>query len=296
MKILLVDDSDIQIRIARAVLIQAGHQVVQAANGQIAWELLQSEHFRFVITDWIMPVMDGLELIRRIRAANWAHYTYIILLTSQDSKDRLIEGLNAGSDDFLSKPFDTGELMARLGIGKRILDLETRLADMARQDLLTGLFNRRALYETLQTLSSQAQREQSCLSVILIDLDHFKRVNDQFGHPAGDQALRLVAALLQKHQRAYDHVGRWGGEEFLAVLPNTEPRHAYQVAERLRASIAASPLALDAQTPIELTASMGVAGNNYRVAPLAIDVLLKQADDALYQSKNSGRNQVYLYQ
>ena len=196
MKILIVDDSEIQLRILQSVLSNAGYQVIQAQNGQSAWELIQNDHVRLIITDWMMPILNGPGLIQRIRSANWPVYTYIILLTSQDAKDQVIEGLNAGADDYLTKPCDPGELLARLGIGQRILDLESRLADMARQDLLTGIFNRRALYETLQAEASQACRAVRPLSLIMLDLDHFKSINDQYGHPVGDHVLQLVAATL----------------------------------------------------------------------------------------------------
>ncbi|MBI5848520.1 MAG: diguanylate cyclase [Nitrospirae bacterium] len=295
MKILAVDDSDVQLRILRMVLKSAGHEVVEAINGQVAWELLQKEHIRLVITDWMMPTLTGPELIRRIRAANWASYTYIILLTSQDTKDQVVAGLNAGADDYVTKPFDPAELVARLGIAQRILDLEARLAAMARQDLLTGLFNRRALYETLQAAVSQATREASPLSLILVDLDHFKLVNDQYGHPMGDQVLQRVAEILRTNKRAYDSVGRWGGEEFLMVLPNTNLDQAVVVAERLRALLASIQLPVNDQTKITLSASLGITSTQNNLPPFLIDSLLKQADEALYQAKGKGRNCVCVF-
>jgi len=293
MKILAVDDSEIQLHILRTVLKNAGHEVAEAVNGQAAWDLLQHEHLRLIITDWMMPVLSGPELIRRIRAANWSAYTYIILLTSQDTKHQVVEGLNAGADDYLTKPFDPAELVARLGIGQRILDLEARLADMARQDLLTGLFNRRALYETLQAVLSQATRDTSPLSLILIDLDHFKSINDQYGHPMGDQVLQRVADTLRQSKRAYDSVGRWGGEEFLIVLPNTDLDQAMIVAERLRAMLAATQLVVSDQNTITLSASLGVTTTER--ATLSLEVLLKRADEALYQAKGKGRNCVCVF-
>ncbi len=295
MKILAVDDSDVQLRILKMVLKNAGHEVVEAPNGQVAWEMLENEHFRLSITDWMMPVLTGPDLIRRIRAANFPSYTYIILLTSQDTKDQVVAGLNAGADDYLIKPFDPAELIARVGIGQRILDLEARLADMARQDLLTGLFNRRALYETLQATLNQATREASPLSLILIDLDHFKLVNDQYGHPAGDKVLQRVAETLLKNKRGYDTVGRWGGEEFLMILPNTDLDQAAIVAERLRATLAATQLAVTDSKTLALNASLGVTSMQRTQQPFTIETLLKQADEALYQAKGKGRNCVCMF-
>ena len=290
MKILTVDDSDVQLRIVKAVVKSAGHEAVGATDGQVAWDMLQKEHYRLIITDWMMPNLNGLELIRRIRAANWASYTYIILLTSQDTKSQVVAGLNAGADDYLTKPFDPAELIARLGIAQRILDLEARLADMARQDLLTGLANRRALYETLQASLSQATREASPLSLILVDLDHFKLVNDQYGHPVGDQVLQRVAETLSKNKRGYDTVGRWGGEEFLVILPNTDLDQAMIAAERLRATLAAAQLVVTDKISITLNASLGVTSTQHTPSPFTIETLLKQTDAALYQAKGNGRN------
>ena len=295
MKILAVDDSDIQRKILRTILTKTGHQVTEATSGKAAWELLQTEHIRLIVTDWMMPELSGPDLIRRIRAANWSAYTYIILLTSQDSKDQVVEGLNAGADDYLTKPFDPGELIARLEIGQRILDLEARLADMARRDLLTGLCNRRALYETLQAEYSQAARETRPLGLILVDLDHFKLINDQYGHPVGDQVLQLVAQTLEKNKRAYDCVGRWGGEEFLVILPNTDLVQAALVAERLRGIIAATRFPIEGKGVIELSASMGVTSSEQDFATLSLETLLKQSDEALYHAKDAGRNRVGIH-
>jgi two-component system chemotaxis response regulator CheY len=295
MKILAVDDAEIQLRILKSVLESAGHEVVEANDGQVAWEMLQDEHYRLVITDWMMPRLTGPELIQRIRAANWASYTYIILLTSQDAKSQMIEGLNAGADDYLIKPFDPAELIARLGIAQRILDLEARLADMARQDLLTGLFNRRALYEILQAALSQAGREASPLSLILIDLDHFKSVNDHYGHPMGDLVLQRVAETLRTNKRRYDSVGRWGGEEFLVILPNTDMNAGVIVAERLRAGIASTPLSIAQTDNLALSASLGVTSTERTDSSHSLDLLLKQADQALYQAKSQGRNCVCVF-
>lgn len=295
MKILAVDDSDIQLRLLRTVLKSAGHEVVEATNGLVAWEMLLNEHIRLIITDWMMPVLTGPELIRRIRDANWSSYTYIILLTSQDTKDQVVEGLNAGADDYLIKPCDPAELVARLGIAQRILNLEARLADMARQDLLTGLFNRRALYETLQAALSQSTREMSPLSLILVDLDHFKLVNDQYGHPMGDQVLQRVAEALRKNKRGYDSVGRWGGEEFLVILPHTNLDQAVVAAERLRASLAATQVSITEKNSVTLSASLGVTSTQHSKVPLTMEILLKQADEALYQAKGNGRNCVCVF-
>jgi two-component system chemotaxis response regulator CheY len=289
-KILLVEDDFMQRQLLLTILTRAGHEVVEAADGQVAWELLQKEHISLVITDWMMPVLSGLELIQRIREVNWNAYTYIILLTSKDTRNSIVTGLNAGADDYVTKPFDRDELLARLGIGKRILDLEARLANLTRHDPLTGLYNRKALYEIAQAELGRAVREGTATSLVMLDLDHFKAVNDHFGHAIGDQALRHVAKILLQSNRVYDYVGRWGGEEFLVLLPNTDLVEAAVVTERMRLNIEVIPLRLPEGRVVELRASFGISSTDD--TSFLLETLLTQADKALCQAKASGRNRV----
>jgi diguanylate cyclase (GGDEF)-like protein len=291
MKILIAEDDLVQRRFLQALLTQAGHEVIVATNGDEAWNCLQqTDQLRLVITDWMMPGIDGPDLVRRVRAANWPHYTYLILLTSKDTKRSLLMGLEAGADDYLTKPFDREELIARLKIGERLLNLESRLQELATHDSLTGLLNRRALYDTARVELERAAREDSPVSFILLDVDHFKNINDQYGHLTGDQVLRLLADTLLQHKRSYDQVGRWGGEEFLVLLPKTSLTDGYHVAERFRASIAAAHLFLPSGQCLEFRASFGVSSTQAPILPL--DTLLQQADLALYRAKALGRNQV----
>jgi diguanylate cyclase (GGDEF)-like protein len=291
MKILIAEDDLVQRRFLQALLTQAGHEVIVATNGDEAWNYLQqTDQLRLVITDWMMPGLDGPDLVRRVRAANWSHYTYLILLTSKDTKRSLLMGLEAGADDYLTKPFDREELIARLKIGERLLNLEARLHELATHDSLTGLLNRRALYDTARIELERAARDGSAVSFILLDLDLFKNINDQYGHLTGDQVLRLLADILLQHKRSYDQVGRWGGEEFLVLLPKTSLADGYLVAERFRASIAAAQLLLPGGQSLEFRASFGVSSTTAPILPL--DTLLQQADLALYRAKALGRNQV----
>jgi two-component system chemotaxis response regulator CheY len=289
-KILLVEDDFMQRQLLLTILTRAGHEVVEADDGQVAWELLQKEHISLILTDWMMPVLSGLELIQRIREFNWSAYTYIILLTSKDTQNSIVTGLNAGADDYVTKPFDRDELLARLGIGKRILDLEARLANLTRHDPLTGLYNRKALYEIAQAELSRAVREGTPTSLVTLDLDHFKAVNDHFGHAVGDQALRHVAKILLQSNRVYDYVGRWGGEEFLVLLPNTNLVEAAVVTERMRLNIEVIPLRLPDGGVVELRASFGISSTDD--TSFLLETLLTQADKALSQAKASGRNRV----
>ncbi len=304
MKILVVDDDSTLRHILRIHLTRAGYEVVEAEDGQVAWDIMQRENLRFVITDWMMPEVDGPELIRRIRQANLPGYTYIIMLTAKEGKEAVVTGLEAGADDYLTKPFDPGEFRARVAIGKRIVNLETRLSEslvrleeLAMRDGLTGLFNRRALYQHTENELSRARRENFPLSVVLLDIDHFKSVNDQHGHLVGDQALRLVADIITHSKRPYDWAGRWGGEEFLVVLPNTGPPEARIVAERMRENVArAQFVPPDDDRPLQLRISLGVSSTPIRPdSTLLLDQLLHQADEALYRAKRGGRNRVCLF-
>jgi two-component system cell cycle response regulator len=301
MKTLIVEDEP-EFRLLLSLLLrQCGHEVIEAMDGQTAWERLQVERIQLVLTDWVMPQMQGPELIRKIRGYNFQYYTYIILLTARTGHQDVVDGLRSGADDYLIKPFDQEEMRARLQIAERILTLETQLREtveqtrlLALKDSLTGILNRRAIFERAEDELDRAHRENTNLSLLMADLDHFKTINDRFGHAAGDVALRLAVETIVRSLRQYDYVGRWGGEEFLIVLPNTDPDEAYQVAERLRLSLSNAEMELGGGESLELRMSLGVTTtkppNN-----LNVDGLVKQADIALYQAKNNGRNQVKIF-
>jgi two-component system cell cycle response regulator len=301
MKTLIVEDEP-EFRLLLSLLLrQCNHEVIEAMDGQTAWERLQVERIQLVLTDWVMPQMHGPELIRKIRGANFPYYTYIILLTARTGHQDVVDGLRSGADDYLIKPFDSEEMRARLQIAERILSLEAKLREavdqmsvLALKDSLTGILNRRAIFERTEDELDRAHRENTNLSLLMADLDHFKTINDRFGHAAGDVALRLAVETIVKMLRPYDHVGRWGGEEFLIVLPNTDPDEAFQIAERLRLAISNAEMDLGGGENLGLRISLGVtttkAGNS-----LNVDGLVKQADVALYQAKNNGRNQVRVF-
>jgi two-component system chemotaxis response regulator CheY len=302
MKVLIADDDGLLRQMLQTQLAGAGHELVFASNGLEAWELLERECIRMVIVDWMMPEMDGPALIRRIRDAGWPGYTYVILLTAKSGRDDVVEGLNLGADDYVTKPFRHDELLARMGVGERILRLEARLSEslareeaLATRDSLTGLTNRRALSEFARVELSRAARARTSVGLILMDLDHFKRINDRFGHAAGDKALRQVAEVLQRNRRDYDCTGRWGGEEFLVVLPGTTLSQAETVAERIRESIQAARLDLGGPEAVQLSVSLGVACAPPASPPAELDDLLRQADAALYRAKQEGRNRVRLH-
>ena len=305
MKLLVVDDDPDSRRLLSISLGWAGHQIIEAEDGLEAWEKFQHDPARLVITDWMMPGLDGMELIARIRANETDAYTYIIMLTALREKPQIVSGLEAGADDYLTKPFDPEELAARVSIGERILKLQASLLDsrrnmesLAMHDTLTGLLNRRAIHDRALAELNRLQRgtANGPFSIILLDIYHIKNINDTHGHEAGDRALQAVAKLLEGHVRSYDGLGRWGGEEFLMLLPGTRLAEACAVAERIRVTLAAARPALQDGTRVSFSASLGVAtidgAGAEAVSEQTLDSLVRAADRALYQAKSDGRNRV----
>jgi two-component system chemotaxis response regulator CheY len=291
MKILIAEDDPNQRRLLTVHLERAGYEVVVANDGLAAWQAMGREHHRFLITDWMMPEMDGPELVRRVRAADLPGYTYIMLLTALDGKEQIITGLEAGADDYLTKPFNSAELRMRVSIGERILKLETRLREMAAHDRLTGLFNRYAFDHRLADEVERARRYGRPLSFILLDLDHFKQYNDSHGHPRGDALLSEFGSVLTAGVRATDFIARYGGEEFAIILPETDAANALVVAEKIRTATQAYPFPRrESQPGGAITVSVGVASFPAPIADSA--KLLESADRALYQAKHAGRNRV----
>jgi len=296
MKILIAEDQPPTALFLRRTLEKMGHEAAIAPDGEEAWRIVRSGAAPLLISDWMMPYLDGPSLCRRIRAAGNEPYTYIILLTSRDRREDRLEALNAGADNFLTKPPDPEELAVGLVVAGRILNLYDQLArknallvDLATIDELTGAKNRRRFREDLELLFAQADRKGAPLSILMLDIDHFKQYNDTFGHPAGDEVLRRVGTVLQSAVRSHDVVARYGGEEFVVLMPATEASEALEVAERLRAAIAYQPWPLR-----KVTASLGVATTGHGTPNAA--ALVDQADRALYQSKQAGRDQVTHHQ
>jgi diguanylate cyclase (GGDEF)-like protein len=294
MKILIAEDETVQRRLLEGLLKRWGHEVITASDGQQAWAALTAEEPPdLAILDWIMPGMDGLRVCRELRKNSDRKYIYIILLTARDRTQDLVEAMEAGADEYLVKPFDAQELKARLIAGKRILDLQEQLVCanrtlqfQATHDPLTTLFNRGAIVRILENELARSLRDRQPTSIILIDIDHFKKINDTRGHSAGDAVLRRAAQRMHSSVRGYDSVGRYGGEEFLIVLPGCSLHMAAQRAEQIRIMLGEpSPDASE----LSITASMGVAVARGKTV---VDELLACADDALYQAKRNGRNRV----
>jgi len=270
-----------------------GYDIVITTNGREAWEVLQEpEAPNLVISDWMMPDMDGLELCRRIREMERAEYIYFIILTSKGKKEDVITGLEAGADDYLIKPFNQDELKYRVKIGERIIELERRILRLASTDSLTEVLNRRAFMERMEQEINRSFRENLPLSLILADIDHFKSVNDRYGHQVGDLVLQRFVSKLTESSRPYDFVGRYGGEEFVICLPGSTDSQARTVAERMRKSVEDMKIMLpDSSQSVRITTSFGVVTLRLELED-NVDSLIGRADDALYKAKREGRNRV----
>ncbi len=298
MKILIAEDDPISRRLLEAKLVKWGYDVVVTTDGNEALEALQAKDApELAILDWMMPGMDGVELCRKIRAERKEPYTYIILLTALHRDEDLIAGMEAGADDYITKPFKSNELKVRLRAGRRIIELQNELIAAreslrakATHDLLTSLWNHEEILQMLRQELVRSQREGNQVGVIMADLDHFKMVNDTYGHMAGDAVLRLTAEKILTVIRAYDAVGRYGGEEFLMILPGCDREFAAFIAERIRLCIGSSSM----DTPegmIPVTVSLGVAVSG-KESRCDVQSLVRAADQALYQAKKNGRNRV----
>jgi len=299
--ILIAEDDPVSRKLLEKVLIKAGNTVVSVDNGQKALALINEKFFPIILTDWMMPKMDGLELCRAIRKTTYQGYVFIILLTAKDSKDDIIRGLEAGADDYLTKPFSHAELVARLNTGKRVLRLEKSLKDANEEirilsitDPLTESYNRGYLTKRLPQEIKRAKRYSRALSIIICDIDHFKKVNDTYGHLVGDDVLKDFARCIRHTIRHdVDWMARYGGEEFLIVLPETEFSGATAMAERLRRKLSQRVTEIQGKK-IAITASFGVAGFSPDIPDEMIspEALIKKADKCLYQAKQDGRNRV----
>jgi len=297
MRVLIAEDDPTSRLLLTKVLEKWGYEVTATTDGAEAWELLRSDDSpRLAILDWMMPGMDGIEVCRRVRVLDTRQPPYIILLTALGEQDHVVTGLEAGADDFVGKPYDPAELHARVEVGRRLVELNEELVEaqvaleiQARTDALTGLPNRRAILEILDEEVARALRENGDLGVGMLDIDHFKRVNDTHGHAAGDAVLRELARRSESVLRPYDGLGRLGGEEFLIVVPGARREELRDVLERMRAAIAERPFAIG-DGVLAVTVSIGGVVS----AGESADGLIAGADDAMYAAKARGRDCVVL--
>lgn len=295
-KILIAEDDPVSSRVLEVFLRKWGYEVVAVSDGSDALAILETDGApRLAILDWMMPGMEGIEVCRHVRQRSGRAYVYLLLLTARGQKQNLLDGLNAGADDYLSKPFDAEELRARLHAAERILTMQDELIaardalhEQATHDALTGLLNRGASVQLLTRELARSAREHRSVAIVLADIDHFKRVNDSYGHLAGDAVLQEIAVRMTNCVRSYDTVARYGGEEFLILVPSANEDAAFRQAERMRRAIEASPVHTCAGD-IPVSASFGVASCDAR-GSVDITGLLRLADAALYRAKSLGRN------
>jgi len=298
MQILIAEDDPVSRRLLEATLSGWGHEVIVTRNGREAMAVLRgSNPPKLAILDWMMPGLDGIEVCRRLRKSQKEDYVYIIVLTSRNNADDILECMIAGADDYITKPFKAGELKARIFAANRIVDLhkkfiqaQNQLKQQATHDFLTGLWNRSGILDILHRELSRAQRDNSSVTVMLGDLDHFKTVNDNYGHKAGDIVLKEVARRMTGALRPYDGYGRYGGEEFLVVVPHCDITFAEEVAERIRRAVCKGPVVHDGHE-IPITMSIGATAT-LGASPTDSDAIIHAADAALYVAKESGRNRV----
>jgi two-component system, cell cycle response regulator len=290
MKILIAEDDMTSRLLFSATLKKLGHNVTAVEDGRKAWDAWRQDDYPLLISDWMMPDIDGLELCRMVREEHSLQYTYVILLTAMDSKGSYLEGMDAGADDFITKPFDEELLAARLRVAERILGLHKKLHIEATHDRLTGVWNRAAIVDYLQRALQRAARENTCIGVIVADLDHFKSVNDTLGHAAGDKVLQEAARRMELALRPDDHIGRYGGEEFLITVSGCDWSQTMMLAERVRRTISTGSVMSEAGE-IPITVSLGVAMSG-DVSGEDAGRLIAAADEALYRAKKAGRNRV----
>jgi two-component system, cell cycle response regulator len=295
-KILVADDSPVYRKLVEQSLSQEQYNVLFAKSGRQAMDLFIEHQPAIVITDWSMPDISGIELCQRIRRDYQQFYAYVILVTGNTDKEEVIEGLAAGADDYLTKPFHPGELQARVRVGRRIVDLHREIQDKNRQleemaltDPLTGLPNRRAIDFFATRQLSAAFRHDFPIWVIIADLDHFKSINDTHGHDAGDVVLKSFAEILKSNTRKSNICGRLGGEEFLVVITHVEKENVTIAIERIRTQFVAQKFTVAGRT-FGVTASFGVAG--IRATACDFSDLVARADAALYVAKRQGRNRI----
>jgi diguanylate cyclase (GGDEF)-like protein len=295
---LIAEDDPLYRYALRHFLSESGYEVRLADDGLQALQLAQGQDPpRLLVLDWMMPGLQGPEVCRRLRARTSDRYQYVLLLTAKDTTADIVAGLESSADDYLTKPFDAHELLARVRVGARMIKLQDRLLAaqealrfQATHDVLTGVWNRRALLDLISAELERARRNSSPLWLFMIDLDHFKRINDEHGHHVGDCALREIAQRLTTAVRPYDIVGRYGGEEFMVATAELESENPYQLANRLREAVSSSPVKASA-AEIYVTVSIGAATADPPF-DCSVEKLILRADKAMYTAKRDGRNRV----
>jgi diguanylate cyclase (GGDEF)-like protein len=299
MKICVAEDDPAHRQLLEQTLSHWDYTVITTADGESAWHVFEEpDGPQLALFDWRMPGLDGVQLCRRLRQRNDSRYVYVVILTAWATKQDVIQGLQAGADDFLIKPYEPEELRARLDVGRRLITIQNELVRaheatrlQAMRDGLTGIWNRTAILEHLGSELNRAARGHHPVGILMADLDNFKQINDSHGHLTGDIVLQEATRRIQAAVRPYDMVGRYGGEEFLVVLPGCDREDARKIAERIRERLASEPIR-SGNSPIGITVSLGGTVCWNHSAQINVTTLLTSADTALYSAKRAGRNRV----
>jgi len=302
-KLLVADDSKVSRAMLSAITKSWGYEVILAEDGEQAWQIMQEDNApKILLLDWEMPKMNGIEVCQRVIEKNSENPPYIVLLTARTASDDIVEGLSKGANDYLSKPFDSAELQVRLQVGKRMIDMQDKLnatldelKKLASHDSLTGLLNRRAIMEGLPKEIKRMERQEQVLCIGMCDIDHFKEINDTYGHLVGDEVLKEVTKRMKGTLRDYDLLGRYGGEEFLVITPVDNIASGTLVYQRICNAVSLQPVKIN-NISISVTISCGVTSYSTNEDAQAITQLIARADEALYQAKDNGRNQVVFKQ
>lgn len=292
--VLVIEDHPDQRDLLAIVLQREGYRVITAGNGLEALEKLETESVQIALSDIMMPKMDGFELIKRIRSNPALKSIYLILITARIQEGDRVRGLDLGADDYITKPFSFSELLARIRVGSRVVQYQQHLEYQTQVDSLTGLFNRRALEKKMQEEFERSKRYHNPLSVLILDIDNFKLINDTYGHHGGDAALVKIAETFREKTRQSDFASRYGGEEFVLILPETDQESAVQVAKKIHDSIRSCSFGTTAR-PFNLTVSIGVSSTSARNYGDWRE-MLDDADRALYVAKNSGKDRVEVWE
>lgn len=292
--VLVIEDHPDQRDLLAIVLQREGYRVVTAANGVEALERLETEHVQIALSDIMMPKMDGFELIKQVRSNPSLKNIYLILITARIQEGDRVRGLDLGADDYITKPFSFSELLARIRVGSRVVQYQQHLEYQTQVDSLTGLFNRRAFENKMNQEFERSKRYHSPLSVLILDIDNFKTINDTYGHHGGDAALVKISETLRERTRQSDFPSRYGGEEFVLVLPETDQENAALVANKIHESIRTSSFGTDTR-PFTLTVSIGMSSTSARFYADWRD-LIADADRALYLAKNSGKDRIEIWE
>jgi diguanylate cyclase (GGDEF)-like protein len=288
--ILVIEDHPDQRDLLAIVLQREGYRVVTAGNGIEAMEKLQKEDVQIALSDIMMPKMDGFELIKAIRSEPSFKGIYMILITARIQEGDRVRGLDLGADDYITKPFSFSELLARVRVGSRVVNYQQNLEYQTQTDPLTSLFNRRAFERKIAEEYERAKRYNHAVSVLLLDIDNFKHINDTYGHHGGDMALVKISAILRERTRRSDFPARYGGEEFVLILPETDQESALQVANKIHDEIRSQMFGTSV-TPFALTVSIGLSSTSTK--PYSDwRQMLEDADQAMYLAKNSGKDRV----